>query len=112
MGYVVLPTLTQYIIFIVIVSIFIAITGFMLYRFGGSFRYEVLIVLGMIYATILYLSTDQYILSTPGVNVTTSATNSTVYVTVGYADTLNAIYIVFMGISTIILLARLIQRIG
>ncbi|MEM4056537.1 hypothetical protein [Sulfolobus tengchongensis spindle-shaped virus 3] len=68
--------------------------------------------MAMIYATILYLSTDQYILSTPGINVTTSATNSTVYVTVSYADTLNAIYIVFMGISAIILLARFIKRIG
>ncbi|CAH04242.1 hypothetical protein STSV1pORF59 [Sulfolobus virus STSV1] len=112
MGYVVLPTLTQYVIFIVIVSVMIAIIGFMLYRFSGSYRNDVLVILAMIYATILYLSSTQYILSTPGVNVTTSATNSTVYVTVGYADTLNAIYIVFMGISAIILLARFIKRIG
>ncbi|WDS52825.1 hypothetical protein [Sulfolobus tengchongensis spindle-shaped virus 3] len=111
MGYVVLPTLTQYIIFTVIVSVLVLLIGIVLYRFGGSFRYDVLIVLAMIYATVLYLSSDEFFISTPGVNVSTSATNSTVYVTVGYANSLDALYIVFMGISTIILLVRLIQKI-
>lgn len=111
MGVVILPTLTQYIIFTVIVSILVFVMGAMLYKNGGSFRSEIVIIVSMIYATILFFTSTGVILVTPSLNETTNTTMGTVSVPASYALTLNTLYIALMGISTVILIVKLFQKI-